>query len=307
VSRLEDALLAGRPAITAELPTIDGGGVAEVQRKLEPLGEWADAVNVTDNPGAHAHASSLAVALALHHHGVEPVMQLTGRDRNRLALQGDIVGAALHGIENFCFMTGDDPSSGDEPDAKGVFDLDGTGLIGLARTIGGGRYLSGRPIEPPPHLFVGAAEMPDPERVERALAKADAGAQFLQLQLCFVPERLAAFAAGAVEAGLAKRMALLPSISLLSSARSLRFMDEKVFGVDVPAATIERVENAADPAAACLDLAAELAKHALSLPGVAGLHLISFRPDTGVAELWTRLGIRPRAEREHAHRPSVAI
>jgi methylenetetrahydrofolate reductase (NADPH) len=307
VSRLEDALLAGRPAITAEMPTIDGGGVAEVERKLEPLGEWADAVNVTDNPGAHAHASSLAVALALHHRGVEPVMQLTGRDRNRLALQGDIVGAALHGIENFCFMTGDHPSSGDEPDAKGVFDLDGTGLIELARTISGGRYLAGRPIEPPPHLFVGGAETPDPSRIERALAKADAGAQFLQLQLCFIPERLEAFTAAAVESGLTDRVALLPSISLLSSARSLRFMDEKVWGVDVPAQTIERVESAVDPAAACLDLAAELAEHALSLPGVAGLHLISFRRDTGVAELCNRLGIRPRAEREHAHRPSVAI
>jgi methylenetetrahydrofolate reductase (NADPH) len=307
MSRLEDALLAGRPAITAEMPTIDGGGVAEVERKLEPLGEWADAVNVTDNPGAHAHASSLAVALALHHRGVEPVMQLTGRDRNRLALQGDIVGAALHGIENFCFMTGDEPSSGDEPDAKGVFDLDGTGLIKLGRTIGGGRYLSGRPIEPPPHLFVGGAETPDPSRVARALAKADAGAQFLQLQLCFVPDRLEAFTAAAVESGLTDRVALLPSISLLSTARSLRFMDEKVWGVDVPAKTIERVESAADPTAACLDLAAELAEHALSLPGIAGLHLISFRRDTGVAELCTRLGIRPRAEREHAHRPSVAI
>jgi methylenetetrahydrofolate reductase (NADPH) len=297
VSRLEDALLAGRPAITAEMPTIDGGGVAEVERRLEPLGEWADAVNVTDNPGAHAHASSLAVALALHHRGVEPVMQLTGRDRNRLALQGDIVGAALHGIENFCFMTGDEPSSGDEPDAKGVFDLDGTGLVKLARTIGGGRYLSGRPIEPAPHLFVGAAEMPDPGRVERALAKADAGAQFLQLQLCFFPERLEAFAAAAVKSGLTKRMALLPSIALLSSARSLRFMDGNVFGVDVPAATIERIETASDPVAACLDLAVELAERALSLPGIGGLHLISFRRDGGVAELCTRLGIRPRAER----------
>jgi methylenetetrahydrofolate reductase (NADPH) len=307
MSRLEEAILAGRPAITAEMPTIDGGGVAEVERKLEPLGEWADAVNVTDNPGAHAHASSLAVALALHHHGVEPVMQLTGRDRNRLALQGDIVGAALHGIENFCFMTGDHPSSGDEPDAKGVFDVDGTGLIRLARTIGAGRYSSGRPIEPPPHLFVGGAETPDPDRVSRALAKAEAGAQFLQLQLCFVPERLEAFVAGAREAGLTDRVALLPSISLLSTARSLRFMDEKVWGVDVPAKTIERVESAADPAAVCLDLAVELAEHALSVLGVAGFHLISFRRDAGVGELCTRLRIAPRAEREHAHRPSVAI
>jgi methylenetetrahydrofolate reductase (NADPH) len=147
--------------------------------------------------------------------------------------------------------------------------------------------------------------MPLAERVPRALQKAQAGASFLQLQLCFVPERLGAFAAAAREAQLPA--ALLPSIALVRSARSLRFMDEHVFGVDVPVATIERVEAAADQSAACLDLATELAEHALAQPGIAGLHLISFRGDSAVAELCTRLGIRPRAEREHAHRPSVAI
>jgi methylenetetrahydrofolate reductase (NADPH) len=307
VSRLEDALLAGRLAITAEMPTVDSGGLAEVERKVAPLRAWVDAVNVTDNPGAHAHASSLAVSLALQRQGVEPVMQLTARDRNRLALEADLAGAALHGIENVCFMSGDSPSAGDEPDAKGVFDLDAIGMLRLARGMAGGHYLSGRPLEPPPHFFAGAAEMTLPDRVERAAAKADAGAQFLQLQLCFVPEQLEAFAATAQSAGLSDRVALLPSISLVRSARSLRFMDEKVFGIDVPAATIERIQDAVDEGAACLDLAAELAAHALSLPGIAGLHLISFRPDGAVAELCTRLGVRPRAEREHAHRPSIAI
>jgi methylenetetrahydrofolate reductase (NADH) len=307
MSRLEDALLAGRLAITAEMPTVDGGGLAEVERKVAPLRAWVDAVNVTDNPGAHAHASSLAVSVALQRQGVEPVMQLTARDRNRLALEADLAGAALHGIENVCFMSGDAPTAGDEPEATGVFDLDAMAMLGLARTMAGGRYLSGRPLEPAPRFFAGAAEMALPERVGRALQKADAGARFLQLQLCFVPEQLEAFVTAARAAGLTERVALLPSISLVRSARSLRFMDEKVFGVDVPVATIERAEAAADQGAACLDLAAELAQHALSLPGVAGLHLISFRGDGAVAELCTRLGVRPRAEREHAHRPSIAI
>jgi methylenetetrahydrofolate reductase (NADPH) len=307
MSRLEQALRAGRLAITAELPTIDAGGFAEVERKVAPLRPWVDAVNVTDNPGAHAHASSLAVSLALMYAGVEPVMQLTARDRNRLALQADVAGAALHGIENVCCMTGDAPTAGDEPDAKGVFDLDGLGIIELVRTLAGGRYLSGRALEPAPHLFVGAAEMPLAERVERALQKAEAGAGFLQLQLCFVPEQLEAFAVAARAAGLSERVALLPSIALVRGARSLRFIDEKVHGVDVPAATIARVEASGGQSAACLGLAADLAQHALSLDGIAGLHLISFRSDGAVAELCTRLGIRPTAEREHAHRPSVAI
>jgi methylenetetrahydrofolate reductase (NADPH) len=307
VSRLEEALRAGRLAITGEMPAVDGGGVAAVERKVAPLRAWVDAVNVTDNPGAHAHASSLAVSLALLRGGVEPVMQLTARDRNRLALQADLAGAALHGIENVCFMSGDAPSAGDEPEAKGVFDLDAIGMLRLARGMTEGRYASGRPLEPAPHFFAGAAEMALPERVERALGKADAGARFLQLQLCFVPAQLEAFAAAAQAAGLSGRVALLPSIALVRSARSLRFMDEKVLGVDVPAATIERAEAADDQSAACLDLAIELARHALSLPGIAGLHLISFRSDRAVAELCTRLGVRPRAEREHAHRPSIAI
>jgi methylenetetrahydrofolate reductase (NADPH) len=307
MSRLEEALLAGRLAVTAEMPTIDGGGVAEVERRVATLRAWVDAVNVTDNPGAHAHASSLAVSIALLRTGVEPVMQLTARDRNRLALQADLAGAALHGIQNVCFMAGDAPDAGDEPEAPGVFDLDAMGMLRLARGMADGHYRSGRPLQPAPHFFPGAAELALPERVERALHKAEAGACFVQLQLCFVPAQLEAFAAAARNSGLSERVALLPSISLVSSARSLRFMDENVFGVDVPAATIARAESAADQGAACLDVATELAQHALSLEGIAGLHLISFRSDDAVAELCTRLGIRPRAEREHAHRPSVAI
>ena len=144
MSRLEDKLGSGRIALTAELPVVDGGGVPEVERRLEPLREWVDAVNVTDNTAAHAHASPLAVAIATLQCGVEPVMQLVCRDRNRLALQSEIVGAAMHGIENLCCLTGDDVTDGDEPEARAVFDLSGTELVEVARTLSAGRYLSGR-------------------------------------------------------------------------------------------------------------------------------------------------------------------
>src|ERR671937_1364555 len=150
MSRLEEALGSDRLAITAELPAIDGGGLAEVERRLEPVRDWVDAVNVTDNTAAHAHASSLAVSIATLQCGVEPVMQLVGRDRNRLALQSDIVGASMHGVENLCCLTGDDVTDGDEPGARPVFDLSGTELVGVAHTLSEGRYLSGRPLEPPP-------------------------------------------------------------------------------------------------------------------------------------------------------------
>lgn len=301
MSRLEDTLRAGRLAITAELPAIDGGGIPEVERRLEPLRDWVDAVNVTDNTAAHAHASPLAVSIAVLGAGVEPVMQLVCRDRNRLALQSEIVGAAMHGVENICCLTGDDVTAGDEPDAQRVFDLGGPELVATAQTLREGRYLSGRTLAPAPHLFIGAVETaatpPFGPRVERALGKADAGARFLQLQIGFVPEHLESFMAGAVARGLSERAALMPSISILRSARALRFLDERVPGVEVPAELIARVERSADPEEECFELACELASHALSLRGVAGLHLISFRPDGRVRELCERLGIAPARER----------
>jgi methylenetetrahydrofolate reductase (NADPH) len=203
-------------------------------------------------------------------------------------------------------------SAGDEPEARRVFDLDGPQLVALARVLAGGRYLSGRALTPAPSLFVGAVENPGAppyeHRVERALKKVGAGARFLQLQLCYEPGRLARFMEAAVESGLAERCAIIPSISILRTAASLRFVDDKVAGISVPAALIARVESAADEQAACFDVAYELASHARSLPGVRGLHFISFRRDAGIAKLCTRLGIPTRAEREeHGHRPVIAV
>ncbi|HEX5897963.1 MAG TPA: methylenetetrahydrofolate reductase, partial [Solirubrobacteraceae bacterium] len=295
----------GQRVITAEMPAIDGGGLTEVRRQLAPMQEWLDAVNATDNTAAHAHASPLAVAIALKQCGVEPIMQLVCRDRNRLALQADIVGAAMHGIENLVALTGDDVTAGDEPEARRVFDLDSPQLIALASMLAEGRYLSGRPLEPAPRLFVGAVENPAAPpvefRVERALMKARAGARFLQLQIGYRPEVLEDFVAAAERTGLTDRAALIPSITILRTASALRFIDTKVAGIEVPAAIIERVEAAADQQAACFELAHELASHALSLPGVAGLHFISFRKDAGIAKLCTQLGLEPRIEREKSH------
>ncbi|MEA2392925.1 MAG: methylenetetrahydrofolate reductase, partial [Solirubrobacteraceae bacterium] len=143
MSRLEDRLAAGELVVTAEMPVIDGGGFPEIQRQLAPMKAYLDAVNATDNTSAHAHASPLAVAVALKQVGVEPVMQLTCRDRNRLALQSEIVGAAMHGIENLCCLTGDDVTAGDEPEARRVFDLDSIQLLALGVSMTQGTYLSG--------------------------------------------------------------------------------------------------------------------------------------------------------------------
>jgi 5,10-methylenetetrahydrofolate reductase len=246
MASLAAKIAAGQRVFTAELPAVDGGGVAEVERLLAPMRDWVDAVNATDNTAAHAHASPMAISIAMLGAGVEPIMQLVCRDRNRLALESEIVGAAMHGIENICCLTGDDVTAGDEPEARRVFDLDGPQLVSLCGSLARGRYLSGR--------------------------------------------------------------ALIPSISILRTARSLRFVDERVPGIRVPADVIARVERSDDEQSECFEIAYELASHALSLPGVRGLHFISFRKDAGIAKLCTRLGIPPRAEREeHGHRPVVAV
>src|SRR5829696_396772 len=218
MSRLEAALSAGRVVVTAELLAVDGGDLEAVRERLEPFEPYVDAVNATDNTAAHAHASPVAVAIALELLGMEPVMQLVCRDRNRLALQADIAGAALHGVENILCLTGDDVTAGDEPEARRVFDLDSLQLLETATALAGGRYLSGRNIDPPPHLFLGAAENagapPYEFRVDRALKKVRAGARFFQLQVCFEHAQLAGFMRAAVESGLAEQAAMLPSVCL---------------------------------------------------------------------------------------------
>jgi methylenetetrahydrofolate reductase (NADPH) len=232
-------------------------------------------------------------------HGIEPIMQVVCRDKNRLAIQADIVGASLHGIENICALTGDDVPAGDETEARRVFDLDGPQLIRLATTISRGEYMSGRKIDPAPHLFVGAVENPSAPpfeyRVQRVAKKVAAGARFLQLQISYHPARLEKFCQGVVAAGLDRHVALLPTIVLIKGSRPLKFMNDKVPGIDVPQDVIDRVDKAADQAEEAYKQTLELSQHALSLPGVRGLHVTDFRHDDTLDRLMTDLGRTPRA------------
>jgi len=284
---------------TAEFPVIDGEGFAKVEKYAKRLKPWFVAVNATDNTAAHAHASNVASAIAMKMHGIEPIMQVVCRDKNRLAIQADIVGASLHGIENICALTGDDVTAGDETEARRVFDLDGPQLVRLATTIGRGEYMSGRKIDPAPHLFVGAVENPSAPpfeyRVQRVAKKVAAGARFLQLQISYHPNRLEKFCKGVVAAGLDRHVALLPTIVLIKGARPLKFMNEKVPGIDVPQDVIDRVEKASDQAEEAYQQTLEFSKHALSLPGVRGLHVTDFRNDDTLDRLMTDLGRTPRS------------
>jgi methylenetetrahydrofolate reductase (NADPH) len=315
MSNLERKLAAREFVVTAEMPTIDGGGHAELQRQLEPMRAFVDAFNATDNPAAHAHVSPLAVSIGLQEVGAEPIMQLVCRDKNRLALESDLMGAAMYGIVNVSCLTGDDVTAGDEPEARRVFDLDSIQLIALARALDRGHYLSGREIRgggDGVHFFVGAVENPSAPpleyRVRRAAKKALAGAQYLQLQICYRPELLERFMRAAYDIGLTERLAMIPSICILRTVGGMRFVASHVPGVDVPPETVARVEQAGDAEHECFEIAYELASHALAQPGVAGLHFISFRKDAGIAKLCGRLGIPPRIEREsHGYSASVAL
>jgi methylenetetrahydrofolate reductase (NADPH) len=313
MSRLQELVEAGDQVIlTGEAPAFDGGGLERFHERIRELASWVDAMNATDNTSAHAHASNVAVAIALAHAGVEPVLQVVCRDKNRIAIQADIVGAALHGVENVCCLTGDDVTAGDEPEARRVFDLDGPQLVRVATGLAEGRYLSGRPIDPPPRLFVGAVENPAAppvdHRPERAAKKIAAGARFLQLQICYHPERLRSFVGTLAAQGLTETVAILPTIVLVKGARGLQFMDRQVPGISVPIEMIARVERASDPAEAAYELALEQAREALAIPGVRGLHLTDFRHDGSLSRLCQDIGIPSKEERgAHAHRSELAV
>lgn len=313
MSRLGDLLDAGdQLIITGEAPVIDGGTLADYEAKLTEVAPWCDAMNATDNTTANAHASNVAMAIAMQRVGVEPILQVVCRDKNRIALQADIMGVALHGVENICCLTGDDVTAGDEPEARRVFDLDGPQLIRMAASLAEGRYLSGRAIDPAPKLVIGAVENPGTHpldyRAQRAAKKILAGARFLQLQACYHPDRLAAFVAALHERGFTERCAILPTVVAVKGPGALRFMDSGVPGISVPAETIARVADAEDAAEEAYQLVLGQSRHALALPGVRGLHLIDFCKDGSIARLCADLGIKPRLEKEtHAHDRILAV
>lgn len=298
MSHLRDLLEnSDEKVFTCEFPIINGAGMAKLISTVERLAPWFDASNATDNPAAHAHASNTAIAIAVKTHGLEPIMQIACRDKNRLAIQADMIGASLHGIENISLMTGDDVTAGDEPESKRVFDLDSAQAISVANSLNNGVYLSGRSIKPPTNFYIGAVENaaapPLEYRVQRALKKHRAGARYLQLQICYHADRLENFCEGV--ANVAPALHLLPTIVLLKGARQLHFMNDKVPGIDVPQGIIERVEKSSDQLEAAYQLALEQARHALAQPRVRGLHIADFRHDDTLVRLMKDLGRTPQS------------
>jgi methylenetetrahydrofolate reductase (NADPH) len=295
---LQDKLQSGRLVITAEITPPVSCNAVDLIAKVAPLKGLADAVNVTDGAGARAHLGALTAAGLLLSNGIEPVLQMTCRDKNRIALQGDLMAAAAVGIHNLLMLRGDDPKAGDQPDAKPVFDLDTVALTRTARTLRDtGQLPHGRKVEGAAPFFLGAADVPiDPApgwAPKSLLDKIDAGAQFAQTQFCMDADVVRRYMARLAEVGV--RIPYLIGISPLRSAKSARWMREKLFGTIIPDATVERLERASDPAAEgrriCLELLEELA----TIPGVAGAHIMSPSNEGAIADvIRDAAGIRRR-------------
>src|SRR5215813_11554954 len=280
VSQLEQTLRARRFAITTELTPPVSFNPDDLLHKARPLKGLADAVNVTDGASARAHMSALAAASLLARAGIEPILQLACRDRNRIALEADLMGAAALGIHNLLLLTGDDPTAGDQPETKAVFDIDSTALTAMARAMRDQSELpTGKAIAGKAHFFLGAADLPvDPppgwEPLKLA-AKASAGAQFVQTQFCMDAGVAARYARRLGEHAGTRALHLLIGIAPLRSAKSARWMKEHLFGTIIPDVLIERLERAADPAAEGAQICVELIEALAAIPGIAGVHIMA--------------------------------
>jgi 5,10-methylenetetrahydrofolate reductase len=298
-TRLERLFERGEFVVTAEFSPPDSADPADVRVRLEPFRGYVDALNVTDASGANCHMSSLGVSVLLLHAGCEPVMQISCRDRNRIAIQGDILGAAALGVRNLLCLSGDHVSNGDHPGAKHVGDLDAVTLLAAARTMRDeGRFLSGRKLTTAPRLFLGAADNPSAPLPEARLARLEkklaAGAQFVQTQYCFDVERLERYMALVRSAGLHERIRILAGIGPIASAKTARWLRAKVPGVHIPDAIVARLERAADPRAEGKRICVELMRRIREIPGIAGVHVMAPRQDHLVPELVAESGVLGR-------------
>lgn len=273
----------GRFVVTAELAPPHGCDMGAFLRMAEIVAPHVDAINVTDNQGANMRMTPLTAAALLVREGIEPIMQLTCRDRNRLALQSDLLGASALGIHNILALTGDHIGCGDHGQGRAVFDLDSVMLIRAVQGLNEGRDINGKPLDGPTTFFVGAAAAPEVEPFAvtrpKLAKKAMAGARFYQTQAVFDPQKLAMFRSAVEPLG----VRVIAGILVLRSARMAEFINRNIPGLKVPPAVVERLRQAADPAAEGLRIAIELAQECR--PHCHGIHLMAMGRDEVVADI----------------------
>jgi len=302
-SNLEKVLTAGHFAFTGELGPPRGTSAEEVIKKAAHLKGNVDAVNITDNQTAVVRMASWAACILLIQEGLEPNFQMVCRDRNRLAMQSDILGAYAHGIRNMLCLSGDHCQFGDHPTAKGVFDIDSMQLINMVKNMRDeGKFLGGADIEEPPKIFIGAAANPFAEpfewRVHRLAKKINAGVDFVQTQCIYNMARFREWIKQANDMGLTEKVYILAGVTPLKSVGMARYMQNSVPGMDVPDELIKRLQGAGKGKVAeeGIKIACEQIEEFKEMKGVAGVHLMAIEWEHKVPEIAERAKVLPRPQ-----------
>ena len=248
-SLLHKKLHTGNFVFTAETTPPDASDKDTLIKKVAQLKDIADAINVTDSPGAKVHMSALTAAIILAQNNIDPILQLTVRDRNRLAIQGDLVGASALGVHNILCLSGDDPKFGDQPDTKSVKDIDSATLVSTANMMRRDKkFPSGRTIDPGPKLYIGGAEVPSKGKpnVEKILGKIKNGVDLFQTQYVFEAKKLEEYMKVLEDNGILEKTSFLIGLGPFASAKSAKWMNDNLYGVDVPEEIIKRLEQSKD-------------------------------------------------------------
>ena len=300
-SKLQKILTRGKLAVTAEVGPPRGSNADVVREKASLLKGYVDAVNVTDNQTAIVRMSSIAACSHLIQMGIEPVMQMVTRDRNRIALQSDVMGAYSLGIQNMLCLSGDHQSCGSQPGAMNVFDIDSIHLINTVKTMrDDGKDMSGFELNSPPKMFIGAAENPfaDPfeYRVIRLAKKVAAGADFIQTQCIYDVKRFKEWISQADDKGLTQKVHIMAGVTPLKSARMAKYMVSKVSGISIPDSIIKRMEGTPKDKAAeeGIRICLETIQMLREIKGVHGIHIMAIEWEEKVPEIVQAAGLYPR-------------
>lgn len=291
--RFERVLRAGHFAVTAEIAPPDSADPQDVFERAALFDGYVDAINATDSSGANCHMSSMGICSLLTRRGYAMILQQSCRDRNRIAMQGDLLGAAAMGVCNVLCLSGDGVQSGDHPEAKPVFDMDSISALSMVKTMRDEqRFLSGRSISTPPRLFLGAAANPFAPpmdfRPHRMAKKVAAGAQFIQTQYCFDIDRMRTFMAQARDMGLLEKVSVLAGVGPLASAKAADWIRKNVAGVHIPDAVIARLSGAEDQKQEGVDLCIDLIEQVREIEGISGVHIMAYRMEDRIGEIVSR-------------------
>lgn len=293
--RLERVLRAGHFAVTTEIAPPDSANPEEVYARAKLFDGYVDAMNATDGSGAHCHMSSVGMCSLLTRKGYAMVMQISCRDRNRIAIQGDVLGAAAMGVCNILCLSGDGVQAGDHPEAKPVFDLDSMTTLNTIRTMRDeSRFLSGRKLTYPPKVFLGGAANPFAPpfdyRPLRLAKKIAAGAQFVQTQYCFDMEMFKTYMQKVRDLGLDKQVFILLGVGPLASAKTAEWIRSNVAGVHIPDSIINRLKGAQNQKQEGINICIDMINQAREIEGVHGVHIMAYRQEQHVAEIVERSG-----------------